>query len=110
MGEKIFVSSWCTAWADRLCPWLQAETLELAFDDCELSEQAMQDLAELLGLSLRLRHMPLLDVLPSMLHMTSGVTGLEELALVNISGMDADLGPHLQVGVCAGMPFSCCIS
>ena len=76
---------------------LQAETLDLAFDECRLSDQALQDLEEALRLSLRLRHLALLDVLPSMLSMVAGLSGLEVLSLVNISGTDADLGPSLQV-------------
>ncbi len=84
---------------------MQAETLELAFDECRLSDQALQDLEEALRLSLRLRHLTLLDVLPGMLSMVAGLSGLEELSLVNISGTDADLGPSLQVYYIIDMPL-----
>ncbi len=93
-GRKVEMP-WLTACDDGL----QAETLELAFDECQLSEQALHDLQEALRLSLRLRHLTLLDVLPSVLSMVAGLSGLEELSLVNISGTDADLGPSLQVGI-----------
>lgn len=83
--------------ADHPASALQVETLELSFDECQVSKQAFQDLEEALRGALRLRRLTLLDVLPSMLSMTTGVLGLEELSLLNICGTETDLGPSLQV-------------
>ena len=84
---------------DGSAPGVQAETLGLTFDECQLSGQALQDLAEALRLSLRLRRLTLFDVLPSMLSMTSNLHGLEELSLIDICGNNTDLGPPLEVGI-----------
>ena len=85
---------------------LQTETLELSFDECQLSEQAVQDLEEALRGALRLRRLTLLDVLPSMLSVTTGMSGLEELSLLNICSTETDLGPFLQVNSLSWRAFS----
>ena len=79
-------------------PDLQAQSVELTFDGGPLSRQSLEDLAEILTLSLRLRRLTLYDILPSMIFVTSGVSALEELDLVDICGKAGHLGKPLQVG------------
>ena len=79
-------------------PDVQAQSVRLTFDGGPLSRQSLEDLAEILALALRLRRLTLCDILPSMIFVTSGVSALEELDLVDICCEERDLGKPLQVG------------